>query len=59
MNLSKTFSLQFFLTASIVLAKSRDLHWTLSVNSKQINNVDMKTVRMMLISDGANPCKFL
>jgi len=41
--------------ASIVLAKSRDLHWTLSVNSKQINNVDMKTVRMMLISDGANP----
>nr|CAB3238033.1 disco-interacting protein 2 homolog C [Phallusia mammillata] len=40
--------------ASIALVKSRDLHWTLAMQRDNAN-VNLKTLRMMLISDGANP----
>ncbi|CAK8673806.1 unnamed protein product [Clavelina lepadiformis] len=40
--------------ASIALVKSRDLHWTLAMQ-RETMNVNLKTLRMLVVSDGANP----
>nr|XP_018668928.1 disco-interacting protein 2 homolog C isoform X1 [Ciona intestinalis] len=40
--------------ASLALVKSRDLHWTLAMQ-RDNPNINLKTLRMLLVSDGANP----
>lgn len=40
--------------ASLALVKSRDLHWTLAMHRENAH-IDLKTLRMLLISDAANP----
>uniref|UniRef100_H2ZBW7 AMP-dependent synthetase/ligase domain-containing protein n=1 Tax=Ciona savignyi TaxID=51511 RepID=H2ZBW7_CIOSA len=40
--------------ASIALVKSRDLHWTLAMQ-RETPNINLKTLRMLVVSDGANP----
>ncbi|XP_039274285.2 disco-interacting protein 2 homolog C-like isoform X2 [Styela clava] len=40
--------------ASLALVKSRDLHWTLAMHRENAH-IDLKTLRMLLVSDAANP----
>jgi len=44
-------------SASVALVKSRDLHWTLAMQ-RDNSTVNLKTLRMMLVADGSNPCEF-
>ena len=36
---------------------SRDLHWSLHA-TKEIKDVNLSSLRMLLLADRANPCKF-
>ena len=43
-------------TASIAVVKSRDMHWGL-LAQKDHKDVNLTSLRMLLVADGANPCK--
>ena len=47
-----------FVAASVAIVKSRDLHWGL-LATKDHKDINLASVRMLLVADGANPCKSL
>ena len=44
--------------ASVAVVKSRDMHWGL-LAQKDHKDVNLSSLRMLLVADGANPCKKL
>jgi len=46
------------LTATVAIVKSRDMHWSL-LAQKDHKDVNLASLRMLLIADGANPCTSL
>lgn len=49
----------FFLlvsSATCALVSSRDLHWSLHA-SKDVKDINLGTIRMLLLADRANPCE--
>lgn len=44
--------------ASVALVKSRDMHWGLMAQ-RDHKDVNLSSLRMLLVADGANPCSFL
>lgn len=42
--------------ASVALVKSRDMHWGLMA-SRDHKDINLSSLRMLLVADGANPCK--
>ena len=46
----------FPLTASLAIVKSRDMHWGLMAQ-KEHKGINLGSLRMLLVADGANPCK--
>lgn len=41
--------------ASVAICKSRDLHWGL-LATKDHKDVNLSSLRLLLIADGSNPC---
>lgn len=51
------FKFSFFMsTATCALVSSRDLHWSLHA-SKDVKDINLSTIRMLLLADRANPCE--
>ena len=46
----------FISSATCALVSSRDLHWSLHA-SKDVKDINLGTIRMLLLADRANPCK--
>jgi len=46
------------MTATVAVVKSRDMHWAL-LAQKDHKDVNLASLRMLLIADGANPCTSL
>lgn len=46
----------FFFTATVAVVKSRDMHWGL-LAQKDHKDINLSTLRMLLVADGSNPCK--
>jgi len=44
--------------ATVAVVKSRDMHWSL-LAQKDHKDVNLSSLRMLLIADGANPCMLL
>jgi len=44
--------------ATVALVKSRDMHWGL-MSQKEYADINLSSLRMLLIADGANPCKLI
>ena len=44
--------------ASVALVKSRDMHWGLMAQ-RDHKEINLSSLRILLVADGANPCKFL
>lgn len=44
--------------ASTAVVKSRDMHWGL-LAQKDHKDISLASLRMLLVADGANPCKYL
>lgn len=42
--------------AGVGIAKSRDMHWGM-LAKKDHKDIDLKSLRLLLVADGANPCK--
>ena len=42
----------------MAVVKSRDMHWGL-LATKDHKDVSLATIRMLLVADGANPCKIV
>lgn len=42
--------------ATVAVVKSRDMHWGL-LAQKEHKDVSLASLRMLLVADGANPCK--
>jgi len=42
--------------ATVAVVKSRDMHWGL-LAQKDHKEVNLSTLRMLLVADGANPCE--
>ena len=42
--------------ASVAIVKSRDMHWGL-LAQKDHKDISLASLRMLLVADGANPCK--
>ena len=49
-------STHFVVVASVAVVKSRDLHWSL-LAQKDHKDINLSSLRLLLVSDGANPCK--
>ena len=45
-----------FSPATIAVVKSRDMHWGL-LAQKDHKDINLTTLRLLLVADGANPCK--
>lgn len=43
--------------ATIAVCKSRDLHWGVQA-TRDNKEVNLSTLRLLLVTDGANPCEF-
>lgn len=43
--------------ASVAICKSRDLHWGL-LATKDHKDVNLSSLRLLLIADGSNPCMY-
>ena len=43
-------------SATCALVSSRDLHWSLHA-SKDVKDINLSTIRMLLLADRANPCE--
>ena len=41
--------------ATVAVVKSRDMHWGL-LAQKDHKDVNLSSLRMLLVADGANPC---
>lgn len=46
----------FYFAASVSIAKSRDMHWGM-LAKKDHKDVNLSTLRLLLVADGANPCE--
>jgi len=55
--IKKLLSWCLFVAASVAIVKSRDLHWGL-LAQKDHKDINLASVRMLLVADGANPCEF-
>ncbi len=44
--------------ASVALVKSRDMHWGMMAQ-RDHKDINLSSLRMLLVADGANPCKSL
>lgn len=42
--------------AKVACVKSRDMHWALVAHRDQ-RDVNLSSLRMLVVADGANPCK--
>jgi len=42
--------------ATVAVVKSRDMHWGL-LAQKDHKEVNLSSLRMLLVADGANPCE--
>jgi len=42
--------------ATVAVVKSRDMHWGL-LAQKDHKDVNLSSLRMLLVADGANPCQ--
>jgi len=50
----------FFLcwfAAKVALVKCRDLHWAMMAHRDQ-RDVSLSSLRMLIVTDGANPCEY-
>ncbi len=47
-----------FQTARVAVVKSRDMHWSLLAQRDQ-RDISLSSLRMLIVADGANPCKHL
>ena len=45
-----------YFSATVAIVKSRDMHWGL-LAQKDHKDVNFSSLRLLLIADGANPCK--
>lgn len=45
-----------FCAAKVACVKSRDMHWALVAHRDQ-RDVNLSSLRMLVVADGANPCK--
>lgn len=43
-------------TAKVACVKSRDMHWALVAHRDQ-RDINLSSLRMLIVADGANPCK--
>lgn len=43
-------------TARVGLVKCRDLHWAMMARRDQ-KDTNLSSLRMLIVADGANPCK--
>ena len=41
--------------AAVGIVKSRDMHWGM-LAKKDHKDIDLKSLRLLLVADGANPC---
>ena len=48
----------YLFSATCALVSSRDLHWSLHA-SKDLKDINLTTIRMLLLADRANPCEWL
>lgn len=46
----------FVCVAKVACVKSRDMHWALVAHRDQ-RDVNLNSLRMLVVADGANPCK--
>lgn len=46
-----------FPAAKVACVKSRDMHWALVAHKDQ-KDINLSSLRMLLVADGSNPCKF-
>ena len=51
------FILIMFLLATCCIVASKDLHWSLHTG-RDIKEINLSSLRMLLLADRANPCKF-
>lgn len=42
--------------AKVACVKSRDMHWALVAHRDQ-RDINLSSLRMLIVADGANPCK--
>lgn len=42
--------------AKVACVKSRDMHWALVAHRDQ-RDVNLSSLRMLVVADGSNPCK--
>lgn len=42
--------------AKVSCVKSRDMHWALVAHKDQ-KDINLSSLRMLLVADGSNPCK--
>lgn len=42
--------------AKVACVKSRDMHWALVAHKDQ-KDINLSSLRMLLVADGSNPCK--
>lgn len=45
------------LSAKVACVKSRDMHWALVAHRDQ-RDINLSSLRMLIVADGANPCKW-
>lgn len=43
-------------SAKVACVKSRDMHWALVAHRDQ-RDINLSSLRMLIVADGANPCK--
>lgn len=43
--------------AKVALVKCRDLHWAMMAHRDQ-RDVSLSSLRMLIVTDGANPCEY-
>ena len=48
----------YVITATIGVVKSRDMHWGL-LAQRDHKDINLSSLRMLLVADGANPCTFV
>lgn len=46
-----------WVAAKVALVKCRDLHWAMMAHRDQ-RDVSLSSLRMLIVTDGANPCEY-
>lgn len=49
--------LSLLFVAKVALVKCRDLHWAMMAHRDQ-RDVSLSSLRMLIVTDGANPCEY-